>query len=92
MAQEPRPTPLTITPSFKKRLKRKPAALQAAIVECITRLSANTRHPSLQTHPVRGHKGVFEAYIDMANRLTFHYEAGRIVLRNHCNHDILKSP
>lgn len=88
----PRPIPIEITPSFKRRLAKKPPALQAAIIECFTRLAENTRHPSLQTHPVRGHRGVFEAYIDMANRLTFHYEGGRIVLRNHCNHDILKRP
>ena len=92
MPRSPQPIPLDVPPSFKKRLAKKPPALQAAIIECMTRLSGDTRHPSLQTHPVRGHKGVFEAYIDKANRLTFHYDSGRIVLRNHCNHDILKSP
>jgi hypothetical protein len=32
---------------------------------------------------------VWEAYVDRANRVTFHYEVGRIVMRNHCNHDII---
>jgi len=54
------------------------------------RLEENPRHPSLQTHPVRGTRGVFEAYIDDGNRITFHYGKGHIVLRTHCNHDILK--
>jgi hypothetical protein len=57
------------------------------------RLGENTRHPGLQTHPVRGTPGVFEAYVDRANRLTFHYDdEGRIVLREHCSHDILRRP
>lgn len=77
---------------FKKRLEKKPKALQAAIFKTITRLAENPRHPSLQTHPVQGVPGVFEAYVDMANRLTFEYGDGCIVLRNHCNHDILKRP
>jgi hypothetical protein len=31
-----------------------------------------------------------EAYVDMKNRITWHWEDGEIVLRNHCNHSILK--
>jgi hypothetical protein len=37
-------------------------------------------------------KGVFESYVDCKNRVTFHYAKGRIVVRKHCNHDILKRP
>ena len=39
-----------------------------------------------------GHEGVFEAYVDKKNRVTFHYAEGRIVMRKHCNHNILKNP
>lgn len=36
-------------------------------------------------------EGVWEAYVDRGNRVTFEYAVdGSIVLRNHCNHDILK--
>jgi hypothetical protein len=63
--------------------------MQGAVLECITRLSENTRHPSLRTHPIQGLAGVFEAYVDRSNRVTFHYDSGSIVLRNHCSHDIL---
>jgi hypothetical protein len=66
--------------------------LQAAILECVHRLGENTRHPGLQTHPVRGHRGVFEAYVDRANRVTFHYDGATVVMRRHCNHDILRRP
>lgn len=80
-----------ISPKFKKLLNQKPPPMQAAFLECIARFAENPRHPSLHTHLVRGVKGgaVFEAYIDKGNRLTFHYEAGKIVLRNNCNHSII---
>lgn len=88
--------PLEIPPRFKKQLKKKPPQLQAAITKCVARLGENSRHQSLQTHELQSCKGVFEAYVDKANRITFHYEVREgqrhIVLRKHCNHDILRSP
>lgn len=86
------PLPVRIPDSFRDELDRKPADLAGAIVECCVRLGENTRHPSLQTHPVRGKRGVFEAYVDRANRVTFHYDQGEIVMRKHCNHSILRNP
>lgn len=86
------PTPVEIPDAFKKALDEKEPKLAGAIVECVTRLAENTRHPSLRTHPMQGHRGVFEAYVDRKNRVTFHYAEGRIVMRRHCNHDILKRP
>ena len=73
--------PVEVPDSFKRELDKKEP-----------RLAENTRHPGLRTHPMQGHKGVFEAYVDRKNRVTFHYAEGRIVLRRHCNHDILKRP
>ena len=80
-----------IPPKFKKILNKKPPQMRAAILECIARLAENPRHPSLRTHRVLGVPGggVFEAYVDGGNRLTFHYEDGKIVLRNNCNHSII---
>ena len=76
---------------FRRRLKRKGRWMQEAIAECIQRLSEDPTHPGLNVHRVQGAPGVWEAYIDQANRLTFHYDDdGRIVLRNHCNHSIVK--
>lgn len=66
--------------------------MQVAIMECIDKLETNPRHPGLQTHRVQGHRGVWEAYVDKGNRLTFHYEGGDMVFRKHCNHDILRAP
>jgi hypothetical protein len=83
--------PLSIPPSFKRELARKPVQLQAAILECVARLGDDPRHQSLQTHRVQGTRGVvFEAYVDRANRVTFHWDGPTIVLRKHCNHDMLQ--
>jgi hypothetical protein len=81
-----------IPPRFKRELESKPITLQAAILECVQRLGEDTRHPSLQTHRVQGTPGVFEAYVDRANRVTFHYDGPAIVMRKHCHHDILRRP
>jgi hypothetical protein len=88
------PIPLAIPPSFKRTLRSKPMDMQGAVLRCIELLGSNTRHPSLNTHPVQGTKGVYEAYVDAGNRVTFHYERAEgersIVLRRHCNHDIIR--
>lgn len=87
------PLSVVTEPSFKRRLKKKTPAMVAAITECIGCLAEDTRHPGLHTHRVQGPPGVFEAYVDASNRVTFHYDDdGRIVLRNHCSHAILARP
>jgi mRNA interferase RelE/StbE len=80
-----------IDSTFKKRLARKEPKDQAAILECIERLSDNPRHPGLKTHAIQGHAGVFSARVDRSNRVTFNWADGVIVLRNHCNHEAVYS-
>jgi hypothetical protein len=84
--------PLVIPPRFKKRLHKKTPQMAGAILECVQRLGSNPRHQGLHTHEVgviRGRK-VFEAYVDDANRVSFHWEGAIIVIRAHCNHDLVK--
>lgn len=81
----------TIPLRFKKRLKKKSPRLAGAILECVHRLAEDPRHPGLHTHRVRGTAGVWEAYVDRSNRVTFEWDDGVIVMRNHCNHDIVSS-
>jgi hypothetical protein len=81
---------LVIPPRFKRDFKKKAPELRAAIAECLDRLASNPRHPGLQTHRVKGTPRTWEAYVDRANRVTFEYGDDRIVMLNHCNHDILK--
>jgi hypothetical protein len=71
--------------------RKKPRKLRESIARCVKLLGDSPRHPSLNVHRVLGKKGVWEAYVDRANRVTFHRdEAGRIVLRKNCGHQILR--
>lgn len=85
---------LRIPDAFKQALDEKPPKLAGAIAKCVDRLGTNPRHPGLQTHPLKGTRNpkVFEAYVDMKNRVTFCWDGPTVVLLNHCNHDILKRP
>jgi hypothetical protein len=86
--------PIVIPDQFKELVDSKQAPLAGAIAKCVALLGENPRHPGLQTHPVRGTRNpkVFEAYVDMKNRVTFHWDGDTIVLRNNCHHDIIKRP
>ena len=66
--------------------------MQDAIIAAVTQLRKDHTYNGLRTHRVWGQPGVFEARLDRGNRLTFHWEGDTIVLRNHCNHDILDRP
>jgi hypothetical protein len=85
---------LEISDEFKRVLDRKDAPLVAAITKCVHQLGTDPRHPGLRTHAVRGMRNpkVFEAYVDQKNRVTFHWDSGKIVLRTNCNHDIIRNP
>lgn len=83
------PLRLQILPRFKKARRKKTQDMQDAINACVMLLAANPRHPGLHTHRIQGTKGVWESYIDQANRVTWQYgEGDSIVLRNNCNHDV----
>jgi hypothetical protein len=85
-------TPVRISNRFRKQLQKKPSAMQDTIADAVTRLRTDRGHPGLRTHRVWGQPGVYEARLDAGNRLTFHWDGDAIVLRAHCNHDILKRP
>jgi mRNA-degrading endonuclease YafQ of YafQ-DinJ toxin-antitoxin module len=86
--------PIVVSPRFKRRFNKKTAAQRAAIMRCLTLLERNERHPGLNAHQLRGSGGVWEAYVNSGDRVTYHREdSGRLVLRMNCNHDqVLRSP
>jgi hypothetical protein len=79
-----------IPKSFKKRLGKKTPEMQGAILKTIDKLAVNPRSPGLHTHKLPSHgKGVFDAYVDGSNRVTWRWEDSAIMLLNHCNHSIV---
>jgi len=64
--------------------------MQLAIERALILLEDDPHYPGLSTHKMQGYPGVWESYIDGANRITWEWVGGNIVLRNNCNHDILK--
>jgi hypothetical protein len=60
----------------------------------VRQLRENWRHPGLRTKKLAGRtvegNQVFEARAGAGDRVTFYWDGPRIVLENHCKHDILK--
>jgi hypothetical protein len=83
-------TPVEISKSLKKKLAKKPQAMQGAIIRCIRQLRTDWRHPSLRAKKLSGSDN-FEVRVTAGDRLTFVWDGPKIVVTNHCNHDILKT-
>ena len=83
-------------PRFKRRLRKKTAAQQEAVLACIELVIANPfPGGGLKTKLLQaaGPERVYYARIDRASRLTFHFDGEVIVFRNHCEHDeVLRRP
>lgn len=63
--------------------------MRDAVDDAVLKLRTDPTNVGLQAKKIQGQPGVFESRIDRSNRLTWHWEDDTIVLRNHCNHDIL---
>lgn len=85
---------IRFTKRFLKSFARLPAAVQGKIRKQITLLSEDPRHPSLQTKPVQGAVGIYEARVDIDYRMTYERdEEDTLVLRVVGRHDeTLKKP
>jgi len=85
---------IKFTRRFLKSFARLPGPVQERIKKQIALLADNPRHPSLQTKPIQGAKGIYEARIDLDYRLTYEREAeDTLVLRVVGKHDAaLKNP
>ena len=85
---------IKFTRRFLKSFARLPKPVQAKIKKQIALLSENPRHSSLQTKPIQGALGIFEARVDLDYRFTYEREADdTLVLRVVGKHDeALKKP
>jgi hypothetical protein len=81
-------TPVRVPKPLKKKLAKKPPAMQEAVLACITQLREDWRHPGLRSSKLGG-TNVFHARISGGNRITFFWEDDCIVIESHCNHAIL---
>ena len=85
---------IRFTRRFLKSFARLPAAVQDKVKKQLALLADNPRHPSLQTKPVQGATGPFEARVDIEYCLTYERdEDDTLVLRVVGKHDkALKKP
>jgi mRNA interferase RelE/StbE len=85
---------IKFTRRFLHSFARLPRALQEKIKKQIELLAENPRHPSLQTKPIQGAEGIYEARVDIDYRMTYEREADdKLVLRVVGKHDeTLKKP
>jgi len=85
---------IKFTRRFLKSYARLPMAIQQKIKKQITLLAENPRHPFLQTKPIQGAEGIYEARVDRDYRMTYEREADdTLLLRVVAKHDIaIKNP
>ena len=85
---------IRFTRRFLKSFARLPAAVQEKVKKQIALLAENPRHPSLQSRPIQGAPGIYEARVDIDYRMTYERDADdTLVLRVVGKHDeALKNP
>lgn len=85
---------IRFTKRFLKSFARLPASIQEKVKKQIALLANDPRHPSLQTKPIQGAVGIYEARVDIDYRLTYDRdEEDTLVLRVVARHDrALKNP
>jgi mRNA interferase RelE/StbE len=82
------------TRRFLKSFTRLPADVQEKVKKQLALLAEDPRHPSLQTKPIQGATGIYEARVDIDYRLTYQRDKDdTLVLRVVARHDkALKNP
>ena len=84
---------IELTKTFEKLYKNLPAEIQRKVNKALRLLAENPRHPSLQTKPIEGAPGLYEARVDLAYRLTFERAGNALRIRVVGKHDdVLKKP
>ncbi|MEW5871033.1 MAG: type II toxin-antitoxin system mRNA interferase toxin, RelE/StbE family [Chloroflexota bacterium] len=85
---------IKFTRRFLRLYARLPVHIQEKVKKQVRLLAENPRHPSLQTKPIQGVTGIYEARVDQDFRLTYEREANdTLVLRVVGKHDeALKRP
>ena len=82
------------TERFEQDFLRLPPELQKKVLKALRLLAENPRHPSLQTKPIQGARGLYEARIDQSHHMTYQCLPNDVLLlRTAGKHDeTLKHP
>lgn len=80
---------LIVTDPFKRYLKELSTIEQKQSSKALRLLAENPKHPSLQTHKVKGTPFI-EAYVNKDIRLIFEANGDTLILHAIGHHDILK--
>lgn len=72
---------LRILSTFKKDYKKLPPEIKDKVDRQLKFLIENPGHPSLNLHPIRGTKSIWEGYSDYHYRFTFEIEGEFYILR-----------
>jgi addiction module RelE/StbE family toxin len=85
---------IRFTRRFLKSFARLPAAVQEKVKKQLALMSEDPRYSSLQTKPIQGAPGIYEARVDIDYRLTYERDKDdTLVLRVVARHDeALKNP
>lgn len=87
-------TPLRVPKPLRKKLAKKSPQAQGAILGCFRQLRIDWRYPGLRASKLGGRvvngEPVFEPRVTGGDRVTFYWDGPRIVIENHCKHDILE--
>jgi mRNA interferase RelE/StbE len=85
---------IKLTGRFLKSFARLPAPVQEKVKKQLRLLAEDPRHPSLQSKPIQGAPGIYEARVDIDYRMTYERDADdTLILRVVGKHDeALKSP
>lgn len=86
--------PIRRSQRFKRAYLKLPSHIRAKVDRVLRLLEADFRHPSLQSKPIRGTDGIYEARVDQHYRLTYERREGDILyLRTVGRHDeALRNP
>jgi len=79
--------PIIFSERFVRAYDRLPEEIQKKVKKALQLLDDDPRHPSLQVHPIRGYRNLYEARVDLKYRISFEFDGENKILRNVDNYD-----
>jgi mRNA-degrading endonuclease RelE of RelBE toxin-antitoxin system len=85
---------IELTERFRNAYRALPFQIQKKVKKALRLLANDPRHPSLQSKPIEGAEGIFEARVDLNYRMTYERLPGNVLrVRAVGKHDeTLKNP